>query len=448
MVAGVENILSAAQQRQLIALKNTARSLDGRQLNLASGLDVNSARDNPQNFFASRALKFRSSDLARLLDGIGRSVQTIKMAESGLEGAESILEQAYSYLTEVEQDILSGEITFEETVDTSTPDNVTEITFGDPSDLQGYAGAQDGVGVVSLINGGDGVSLDGNLWKKFQIDYDVTADTVLEFDFRSTNIPEIAAIGFDNDNNFSNSNDQFFLYGTQFGGIPYSAPIPTYQYDGSGDYVHVEIPIGTYFTGTFSHITFINDDDGGGDDGDSQYLDIFLREGPLPTPPTVQTGPQKLEDDYAHIIEQLDLLVLDSSYRGINLLGGDDRTTYFNELRTSSLVTEGIDATSAGLGLTQEGFDSLEDVRLKIEEVRAARETIRQYASSVANDLNIIKNREFFTKALINTLEEGGDKLILADQNEEGAKLLALQTRQQIQLSVLSIRDVSIANFI
>ena len=48
--------------------------------------------------------------------------------------------------------------------------------------------------------------------------------------------------------------------------------------------------------------------------------------------------------------------------------------------------------------------------------------------------------RQNFTVSMVNTLAEGSDKLTLADQNEEGARMLALQTRQQIQMSILSIR--------
>lgn len=438
MTTRVENILSVHQQRQLNAITANADALAVRQRNLSTGYRVNSALDNPANFFDARALKFRAGDLTRLLDNITRSLQTIKIAQQGLKNALQIIDLAEAYLSGVEQDILNGEIDFTESTDTSTPDNVTEMTFSDPSDLQGYAGAQDGVGVVSVLGGGDGVELDGNLWKKLPINYTVTSDTVLEFDFSSGNIPEIAAIGFDNDDNFGNSNNQFFLYGTQTSGITYAAPTGTYEYSGSGSFEHVEIPIGTFFTGTFSHMTFINDDDGGGDDGESLYRNIILREGPVPEPETIQTGPQRLEDEYGAILDQLDALVLDSDYLGINLLGGENLTTFFNESRTSKLETEGIEATSAGLGLTRTGFDSLEDVRLKLEDIRSARGELRNYASTIANDLNITQIRERFTKETVNMLEEGSDRLTLADLNEEGAKLLALQVRREVQISVLS----------
>jgi len=40
---------------------------------------------------------------------------------------------------------------------------------------------------------------------------------------------------------------------------------------------------------------------------------------------------------------------------------------------------------------------------------------------------------------MVNTLETGAAKLTLADTNEEGANLLALQTRQSLGTTALSI---------
>ena len=54
-------------------------------------------------------------------------------------------------------------------------------------------------------------------------------------------------------------------------------------------------------------------------------------------------------------------------------------------------------------------------------------------------DSSIVENREEFTENLINVLEEGADKLTLADMNEESANMLALQTRQQLAINSLSL---------
>ena len=65
-----EVTLAPALRNNLLSLQNTQRLIDDTQLRLATGLRVNSALDNPQNFFTSQSLNNRASDLTRLLDGI------------------------------------------------------------------------------------------------------------------------------------------------------------------------------------------------------------------------------------------------------------------------------------------------------------------------------------------------------------------------------------------
>ncbi|MCB1681383.1 MAG: flagellin, partial [Alphaproteobacteria bacterium] len=70
-------------------------------------------------------------------------------------------------------------------------------------------------------------------------------------------------------------------------------------------------------------------------------------------------------------------------------------------------------------------------------------DTVRSFGNSIANDLAIIQTREDFTKNTINNLQEGADKLTVADQNEEGANLLALQTRQTLGVTSLALASQS-----
>jgi flagellin-like hook-associated protein FlgL len=64
---------------------------------------------------------------------------------------------------------------------------------------------------------------------------------------------------------------------------------------------------------------------------------------------------------------------------------------------------------------------------------------LRSHASSFGSNLSIVENRTDFTKNMINTLETGASNLTLADTNEEAANLLALQTRQQLSSTALSM---------
>ncbi len=60
-------------------------------------------------------------------------------------------------------------------------------------------------------------------------------------------------------------------------------------------------------------------------------------------------------------------------------------------------------------------------------------------ASAFGANLSIVQNRQDFTKNMISTLQTGADNLVLADSNEEAANLLALQTRQQLSTTALSL---------
>ena len=429
--------MNAAQSAQLQALRKTASQLDDTSLRLATGYAVNSAIDNPANFFIARSLRNRADDLTRLLDGIGQSIRVIQEADHGISAAQKILDQAESYLQDVIDKFHAGEIEYGPT----TPTNETYVTFAGPSDFSQYVGGgQDTMGTALItVTGNNTVSFDGNYWKRKAFNYTITANTVLEFDYSSSLLPEISTIGFDNDTNFGNDSNRFFLNGSQTSGISFAAPVGTYQYTGGGAVQHYEIPVGTYFTGSFSYINFIHDDDAA-PIGNAVFSNITLREGPKQT-----LGVDlKYEQGYQAILNQIDFLVKDAHYRGINLLAGDDLTTYFNPSGTSKLVTEGIDATYQGLGLTARNFNTVDLVEEKLAQVKAAHETLRRYAATVATNLSVIETRQILTNAQINISKEGADELTVADQNEEGAKLLALQTRQQMVITMLALRPATI----
>ncbi|MFK7839406.1 MAG: hypothetical protein AB8B83_03665 [Bdellovibrionales bacterium] len=422
--------LNNAIRNNLIALQKTQRLVDDTTLRLATGLDVNSALDDPDNFFTAQSLQFRANDLNRRLDGIGQSLRALEETDIGIQASLELLDLADAYLLDVLKQFQSGEITF----GVGAPTNVTPIQ-PNAADFISYAGAQDSGGPVVVTNANQDFELSGNLWKRVFIDYTITPDTVLEFEYASTNIPEIASIGFDNDNTFNNDDDRFFLHGTQLGGLAYSAPIPTYQYTGGGAFESYSIPVGTFFTGNFDYITFINDDDVV-PTGNSFFRNVTLREGPIELS---SLAPTSIQEGYEAILSQLDQLVEDANYRGIHLLRGEDLDVIFNESGSSRLLIEGLDGTSKGLGLLSGDFNSIESVENKITQVREAREILRAFGSTIASDLNIVETREILTRELINTLLSGADDLTLADQNQEGANLLALQTRQTLSQTALSI---------
>lgn len=150
----------------------------------------------------------------------------------------------------------------------------------------------------------------------------------------------------------------------------------------------------------------------------------------------------KAISQFNDILDQIDQLAKDSGYKGVNLLGGTDQslTVIFNEDRSSNLTIQGVDASTKGLDISRvTNWGSNTNIDASIEEVEDAINELRNMASEFGNNYSIVQNREDFTENLINVLEEGSDKLVLADMNEESANMLALQTRQQLAINSLSL---------
>jgi flagellin len=149
-----------------------------------------------------------------------------------------------------------------------------------------------------------------------------------------------------------------------------------------------------------------------------------------------------LQSDFNNLLSQISTLAADSSYNGVNLLDGDDLSVIFNEDGSSSLSIEGVDFSAAGLGLTNatgSAFQTNAGVNSALAQLDTATANLRTQSSRFGSNLSIVQTRQDFTKNLINVLQSGADNLVLADTNEEGANMLALQTRQQLSSVALSM---------
>ena len=152
-----------------------------------------------------------------------------------------------------------------------------------------------------------------------------------------------------------------------------------------------------------------------------------------------QVKADSYETQYNDILQQYDSLIADSSYKSVNLLKGDSLNISFNENRSSSARIEGKDISSAAIGLTLEDWAEKEGIMQSIQELQGAVSTLRSFSAELGNYYNIVTTRQDFTENLINVLEEGADKLTLADMNQESANMLALQTAQQLAVNSLSL---------
>lgn len=164
------------------------------------------------------------------------------------------------------------------------------------------------------------------------------------------------------------------------------------------------------------------------------------------------TNRNQAVSDFNTLRTQIDQLASDSSFKGVNLLqAANDLTVNFNEDQSSSLTITSklLDTSASGLNVsaaTNTGFATDSNVEAALTSLDAAVSTLRQQAASFGNNLSIVENRQDFTSNLINTLETGAGKLTLADTNVEGANLLALQTRQSLGTTTLSLASQSDQN--
>ena len=147
----------------------------------------------------------------------------------------------------------------------------------------------------------------------------------------------------------------------------------------------------------------------------------------------------KAAKGYKKLINQYDELMNDASYKGINLLKGNDLSVMFNEDRSSSLVVNGANMTSSSLGITTFEWQTQGDIAQSLSEIADALSSIRSFTTELGNNYSILTTRQNFTDSLINVLTEGADNLTLADMNSESATMLALQTRQQLAVNALSL---------
>src|SRR5947209_4656546 len=150
-------VLTASVRQNLLSLQSTADLLSTTQNRLATGNKVNSALDNPTNFFTAQGLNNRASDINNLLDSIGNGVQVLQAANTGITSLQKLVDTAKSIANQVLQ-APAGYSTKSSTTSTSTGGGTaanllgTNLVQGDILTI-----ASTGGGTASSITFGTGV---------------------------------------------------------------------------------------------------------------------------------------------------------------------------------------------------------------------------------------------------------------------------------------------------
>jgi flagellin len=375
-------VLSASVRQNLLSLQSTADLLATTQNRLATGNKVNSAIDNPTNFFTAQGLNNRASDISNLLDSIGNGVQVLQAANTGITSLQKLVDTAKSIANQVLQ----------------APAGYTSKSTSTSTAL---------VGTSSAANLVDGVGFKANQTLAFAASGELPAFTVTfgateSLDQLNTSLAAgglTASIDSTNHLVITTTND---YAGQTIGTItPGSTPGTTTFAAGTAPVADaasqtIRTSLVNQYNGIITQITTTAQD--------SSFNGINLLNG-----------------------DNLKLTFNETGKSTLNIQG-----VTFNAagLGLASLIsgTDFQDNASANKALTLLG---------------SASTTLRTEASALGSNLSIVQIRQDFSKNLINVLQTGASNLTLADTNEEAANSQALSTRQSIAVSALALANQS-----
>ena len=497
--------LSAASRQNLLSLQGTADLLSTTQNRLSTGKKVNSALDNPVNFFTSQSLDSRSSTLSTLLDGISNGIQVIQAANQGITS----LQKLTSQLTSLSQQALASSSAFtskatsvSNATGTATNANILGGTYtnntvtgtvvnnalGTPAPITGATllggtGATDRATLVAgdtlTLGNGATITVRASGAQGNDVNVGDTVDTLLgKIDSLqggtgssvSTTSPNAGKITLN-----TGTTSDLTLGGSIAAKLGLSNGTTARATTGglSGTF-NVTVGSGataqstsvTLGSGGISTLSALNTSlssigaqalvDSNGklnitttNENGTKALAITGASG-FGTPSTAVIGGDgltarnSLVSQYNSLLTQIDQQAKDASYNGVNLLNGDNLKVVFNEKNSSFLNIQGTSITSAGLGLNTIATTDFQDsnsINNVLTNVSSAVSQLKSQASAYGSNLSVVQNRQDFTKNLVNILDTGSANLTNADMNEEAANSQALSTRNSLGISALSLAN-------
>jgi flagellin len=372
--------LSAGVRSNLIALQSTASMLTETQGRLATGKKVNSALDNPLNFFTSQGLSNRANALTALGDGISNGIKTVQAANKGLENISKAIESANGIIAQAEA--------------AGTAVNVVKGTAS-VTGATAFAGAASDALVL--------------------IDTKTNATTRINLASATTVQNVVDAV--------NNGTGGAFTAAIVDGKFQVTAN------GGSTNPVSAQVQNGATIDNA-KNTTLL-----GGTTAVTSTIDTDVSQAKL------TSYAEQLNKVFKSIKETAG----DSGYNGVNLLKtGSNLRVNFNENGSSKEELSGRSFDAASLGLNDIAVTAsatLDDLQAFKAALGAAGDTIESFQSELSTSLSVMQNRENFSKGMKDILQTGADNLVNADPNEEAAKLLALQTRQSLSQSALSLAN-------
>jgi len=427
-------ILSSGVRNNLLTLQQTTAQQGVIQNRLATGKKVNSAIDNPVNFFTSLNLNDRGDQLKGLLDGISNGIQTIKLASQGIDGITKLVQSLQSTGRQAQSEAANNRPKIAGTVDLATNSTTLPVNAG----KRDIALNKVLVGAAAVPAAADDPAVAGDSSTPGSVG--IAAAAAL-----STNAFQIKAGSTTYTFNFSATSTVRDLVNSINGSGIATATVGDdgrLSITGTGsDALTVASGSTVDATGVFS--------------ADAQLPDLV---GAVTTTGVISSGSSSVRStlvkQFNDLRDQIDKLAKDSGYNGINLLGGDKLSIIFNEktgANKNQLDVQGDTVTSDNLGIStaldglagvgQFNIQNDNDLNKAADALTNVLTSLRATSSSLGSNLAVVQTRQDFTNNMISTLRTGADNLVSADSNEEGASLLALNTRQQLSQTALSLAN-------
>lgn len=397
-------VLSKGIRSNLLSLIDTAGLRDQTQNRLSTGKRVNSALDNPGNFFSASQLNGRAADITNLLDGIGNAVQTLQAADNGITAIIKVVTNMQAIARQAQ-----GSASTLARLNGLTPKD----TSGTPTALTGSSLLTDsGFAVGKVVTLTTGTNRTTTLTVAAGTTVQDLMDAVNN-NTASTGTAVGTAVGT----------------GVALGSAAGADAKASLTPDGR---LLIEA-VGT------QPLSITTDDTAVA----LRNLGFDATNSSLPAG-TVNPTRTDISVQFGELRRQIDQLAKDAGYNGVNLLDGDTLQAMFNEKQTSSLTITGARlSTTKDLAIkpASNNLQTDKDINDALNDLTFAMNKLRAQSSAFGSNLALVQIRQKFTQDLANTLKTGADNLTLADMNEEGANMLALQTRQQLSTQALSLAN-------
>ena len=403
--------LSSSVRQNLLSLQDTASLLSTTQTRLATGKKVNSALDNPTNFFTASGLDARASDIGNLLDSIGNGVQVLQAANTGITSLSKLVDTAKSIANQALQQS-SG--------------------YSTKASLE-FTGAATGQTTTSSATNLNGGALTGSVFT-----FTNSAGTAATITVGATAVAYNATAKTATVKSLDDLNQALSLAGVNLTASLSGTDKLTFTSTNDGA-SQIITGSATAATAVAANTINISANAAGGGAGGTVVAAI--------ADSVSQTARSSLVAQYNQIIQQITTTAQDASFNGVNLLNGDSLKLVFNETGKSTSTITGVTFDPNGLGLKSlvNGTDFIDNAATNsvLTALNSASTTLRSQASAFGANLSIVQIRQDFSKNLINVLQTGSSNLTLADSNEEAANSQALSTRQSIAVSALALANQS-----